>query len=100
MNLDDKVSGYTKRDILKILTSLDNRITDAVEIVDISGVKFNGGYNSKKASHTILYSWKYIKFTDDMINNTHVISGSRGLEVNDDNFTQYFRDIKLNKILD
>ena len=100
MNLDDKVNGYTKRDILNILTSSDNRITDAIEIVDISGVKFNGSYNSKKPSYTILYSWKYIQFTDDMINNTHVFSGSRGIEVDIDYIKQYFRDIKLNNILD
>lgn len=100
MKLDELVNGFTKGDVLKIISRIDKRINKTTHIKDITKVQFIeqekasfGGW-TKPEHYSVSYTWEGESST---IGCKYVKDGYGGCEVYD--FKRQLREIKMNELL-
>lgn len=99
MNKNELINGYSKGDVLKIISSIDNRINRTTHIKDITKVQFVEKTKdftgwTKPEHYSVSYTWEGESSTFGC---GYVKDGTGGCEVYD--FKRQLREIKMNELL-
>ena len=100
MKLDELINGFTKGDVLRIISNVDKRINKTTHIKDITKVQFVEKTTkdftgwSKPEHYLVSYTWEGESSVEGC---GYIKDGTGGCEVYD--FKRQLREIKMSELL-